>query len=152
MKFSMRIFLGFLLLFAGGPVWGGLGDSESQCLEKYGPSVNQTAGSGIGDKLVYYEKGGVGIGVEYWKGQASCLFYKKTVRSETLSDKEIETFLAESNDGSHWEGSQVIGQGRRWARKDGRAVAHYIAQQGLLIVMSDAFAIERMKNRPPSAE
>lgn len=152
MKISLRNIFGVLLMVAAGSAWGGLGDTESQFLEKYGPSVNQTAGSGIGEKLVFYEKGGVGIGVEYWKSRAGCLFYKKTVRSETLSDAEIEAFLAESNAGSSWEGSQVIGQGRRWARRDGKAVAHYIAPQGLLIVMTDAFAIERMKKKAPSAE
>ncbi len=128
----------------------GLGDTESQCLDQFGPSANQTDGSGVGEKLVFYEKGGVGIGVEFWKGRASCLFYKKTIRSEGLSDEEIEAFLKESADDSFWEGAHIIGEGRRWARKDGKAVAHYNAQQKLLIIMTDAFAIERMKNRTPS--
>lgn len=130
----------------------GLGETESQCLEKLGPSVSQTSGSGVGDKLLFYEKGGVGIGVEYWKGKAACLFYKKTIRSEKLTDEEIEAFLAESSDGSYWEGGSVIGEGKRFARKDGKALAHYIAPQGLLIVMTDTFALERMKKKGESGQ
>ncbi len=127
----------------------GLGDTESQCLEKFGSSVKQTAGSGVGEKLVFYERGGVGIGVEFWNSRASCLFYKKTVRNDGLSDAEIEAFLAESREDSYWEGAHMIGEGRRWARKDGKAVAHYNAQQKLLMIMTDAFAIQRMRNKPP---
>lgn len=130
----------------------GLGETESQCLERFGPSVKESAGSGVGEKLVFYEKGGVGIGVEYWKSRASCLFYKKTIRGEGLTDAEIEAFLKESADDSYWEGAHIIGQGRRWARKDGKAVAHYNAQQKLLIIMTDAFALQRMKNKPPSGQ
>ena len=130
----------------------GLGDTESQCLDKLGPSVNQTAGSGIGEKLVFYEKGGFGIGVEYWKGKAACLFYKKTLRSEKPTDEEIRDFLAESESGSYWEGSSVIGEGKRWARKDGKALAHYNSQQGLLIIMTDEFALERMKKKEASGQ
>ena len=125
----------------------GLGDSESQCLEKFGPSVKESPSSGVGDKLLYYEKGGVGIGVEYWKGRAACLFYKKTLRDAKLTDAEIEAFLEESRDGSFWEGSHVIGEGKRWGRNDGKALAHYLAPQGLLIVMTDTFALERMKRK-----
>jgi hypothetical protein len=141
-----------ILLLASVPALAGLGDTEAKYLEIYGSSVNQTAGSGIGEKLLFYEKGGVGVGVEYWKGRASCLFYKKTIRSATLTDAEIEAFLAESSGGSYWEGAHIIGEGKRWARKDGKAVAHYLAPQGLLIVMTDAFAIERMKNKPQSGQ
>jgi hypothetical protein len=125
----------------------GLGDSEAKCVEKLGPSVKETGGSGVGEKLLYYEKGGMGIGVEYWKGKAACFFYKKTIRSEKLTDAEIEAFLAESSEGSYWEGAHVIGEGTRWARNDGKALAHYIAPQGLLIVMTDSFALERMKKK-----
>lgn len=132
--------------------FAGLGDTEAQCLEKLGSSVKETGGSGVGDKLHYYEKGGFGIGVEYWKGKAACLFYKKTISAEKLTDAEIEAFLAESGDGSYWEGAHVIGEGRRWARADGKALAHYIAPQGLLIVMTDSFALERMKRKGTSGQ
>lgn len=141
-----------IFMLASVSALAGLGDTEEKCRERYGPSVSESTGSGVGEKLVFYEKGGVGIGVEFWKSRASCLFYKKTVRSGGLSDAEIEAFLAESSDGSHWEGAHIIGEGRRWARKDGRAVAHYNAQQKLLIVMTDAFAIQRMKSKPPSGQ
>lgn len=134
-------------MLAVGSAWAGLGDSESQCLEKYGSSVKETAGSGVGEKLLYYEKGGVGIGVEYWKGRAACMFYKKTIRTDALTPDEIEAFLKENDGGSYWEGAHVIGEGKRWARKDGAAVAHYIAAQGLLVVMTDTFALERMRRK-----
>jgi hypothetical protein len=130
----------------------GLGDSESMCLEKFGPSVKEMPASGVGDKLLFYEKGGVGIGVEYWNGRAACLFYKKTIRSEKLTDEEIDALLKESTDGSFWERASVIGEGKRWARKDGKAVAHYLAPQGLLIVMTDTFALERMRQKAASGQ
>jgi hypothetical protein len=129
-----------------------LGDTEAQCLEKYGHSLNETKGSGVGEKLVFYEKGGFGIGIEYWKGRASCLFFKKTIRTDKISDEEIEAILKENGAGSFWEFSHVIGEGKRWARKDGGAIANYDARQGLLILMTDAFALQRMKNKPASGE
>ena len=144
----MRILLfGALAVLAWPEARGALGDSEPQSLEKYGPSVKETSGSGVGEKLLYYEKGGVGIGAEYWKGKAGCMFYKRTVRGEALSNEEIEEFLKENAGGSFWEGAHVIGEGKRWARKDGAAVAHYIAAQGLLVVMTDTFALERMRKK-----
>lgn len=144
----------FHVLFACLPAlaYAKLGDTESQCLEQYGASVNQTSGSGVGEKLVFYEKGGMGVGVEYWKGKAACLFFKKTLRTEALSDAEIEALLKENGDGSYWETANIIGEGRRWARKDGKALANYIPNQGLLIVMTDAFALQRMRNKQAAGE
>jgi hypothetical protein len=130
----------------------GLGDPEVRILEKFGPSVKETESSGVGERLLFYEKGGVGIGVEYWKGKAACLFYKKTIRSEKFTDAEIEALLEESRGNSFWENAHVIGEGKRWARKDGGAVAHYIPSQDLLIIMTDAFALERMKRKAASGQ
>jgi hypothetical protein len=141
-----------LLCLLPAAVLAGLGDTESQCLEKFGPSVKESPSSGVGDKLLYYEKGGVGIGVEYWNGRAACLFYKKTIPNAKLTEDEIEAFLEESRDGSFWEGSRVIGEGMRWGRNDGKALAHYLAPQGLLIVMTDSFALERMKRKASSGQ
>jgi hypothetical protein len=148
----VKIALLLALLAAPALARAALGDTEAQCLEKYGHSLNETAGSGIGEKLVFYEQGGFGIGVEYWKGRAACLFFKKTLRTEKISDDEIEKLLKENSGGSPWDFSHVIGEGKRWARKDGRAIANYDARQGLLIIMTDEFAIQRMKNKPASGQ
>ncbi len=130
-----------------------LGDSESESAEKFGPSIRQTASSGVGDKMLFYEKGGLGIGVEYWNGRAACMFFKKTLRSEKFTDAEIEAILDDNRDGSYWEVvSRVVGEGRKWARKDGGAVADYLIPQGLLIVMTDSFALQRMKNKAAAGE
>jgi hypothetical protein len=143
----LRLFTGLLPLLVGTSAFGALGDTESQCLEKYGLSVKQTAGSGVGDKLLYYDKAGVGIGAEFWNGRAACMFYKKTLSGAAFSDAEIDALLKENKEDSYWERASVIGEGRKWVRKDGRAVANYLGQQHLLIVMTDSFALQRMRNK-----
>ena len=129
-----------------------LGDNESQCGARYGGPIKTEKGSGVGDKMLFFEKGGLGIGAEFWKGEVACMFYKKTIRTEIMSEPEIEALLEANRADSYWESANIIGEGRRWARKDSKAIAHFIAKQNLLIIMTDTFALQRMKNKAAAGQ
>ena len=113
-----------LFIIATLPAFARLGETEDQCVARYGPVVlRDTDSSPLKLPLLAFAKNGFTFGALMLNAKVGLLTIQKTDKS-SFSDNELDLFLAANSAGQKWIRSDDISVNQDWVRDDG-AKAEY---------------------------
>ena len=96
-----------------------LGETETECDQRYGKPISQSVPKDLGDKEKEYSKNGVSVTVIFLHAKAAHIVYKKT----GLSDAEVSSLL-EANGGG-WNAGYGGGDYDCWQRAGGATAIYH---------------------------
>ncbi len=115
-----------VLMAAGGSAQARIGETEAQCVARYGKPVK------VLPKGLLFAKNGMRIYVTFSGGVADCIFLQKADGAEAkskalpISEGEIQKFLSENSHGCQWRYSSVLPDGDMiWITKESEMGALY---------------------------
>lgn len=139
----MRIIFVVLItiLFAVLPVRARLGETEDQCIARYGTPIQvaNPCEQGVHYQGLIFKKNNYNIVIYILSGRCGLLLIQKMDKSQ-LSDDEIQTLLDDNSEGHDWQKMNEDSTFRHWIRDDG-AQAKYALLDHDLTLMSKAFLI-----------
>jgi hypothetical protein len=100
------------------PAYARLGETEAECIRRYGDPIGRKDSS----KLVIFSKNGLLITVQFHKGRADYISYRKHREYPDpywFSETEISTLLKANGRGQKWEMTQSPREnGNHWVTED----------------------------------
>lgn len=128
----------FIAFFTALPSHARLGETEDQCIARYG-TPTQVANPGADGTIdnyrtLYFSKGDYSISAAFLNGHCGVFAIQKSDKSD-LSSNEIQILLDANSDGHTWKKSDEISVDQNWIRDDG-CKAEYTTLSHYLVLMS----------------
>ena len=126
-----------LFLLCAVPAWGRLGETEEQCVARYGPvlyRLNVTSEE-MALTILSFEKNGYRFAVTMYEGGAVLIFINK-VGAEQLDEEEIQTLLKTEQGTESWGPNPDVPGKVSWKRSDGTVFAEYDAKKREMLFVS----------------
>jgi hypothetical protein len=117
------------------PAWARLGETEDQCVSRYGAAIKTIQAGEKGPyKSLIFLKNEYYLAVEFIDGKAGLIYFTKAGRPD-LSDNEIQVLLDANSGGQKWTKSDQVSINPLWTRDDG-AIAQYKTLEKTLALYS----------------
>jgi len=131
----IAVFLSLFLI----PAQARLGETESQCIRRYGPVLSRISISNPGMTLpeLGFVKNGYAFFITFFNGKVGLMTVQKTDQSE-LSDNEIDLLLTADSAGQKWLKQPIISPKIYWQRDDG-SLAQYNPINHMLTLTSSEY-------------
>ena len=116
------------------PARARLGESEEQCVLRYGPVVERTtsADPGLNLPVLLFNKNGYAFTATLFHGRVGALLIQRGDSAE-LSPEEIQLFLDANRAGEKWERQPGVMPRTVWLRDDGTQAAYDELHHRLLL-------------------
>ena len=115
-----------------------IGETEQECAARYGEPIHK-----FPDNIFLYQKSDIDIHITFVNGIAVLIAYRRSVKGQHMSEKEVEILLKRNSGGVPWHKL-----GGLWETENGELVAKYnFGRHMLLIANRDYLARERQKGR-----
>lgn len=104
-----------------------LGETEAQCIERYGPADPTIEQEGT----LFFHKSGFIVSTHFFEGKVDCIIYSKekaggAYYSEKFSDTELAELLRINGAEAVWILSRSsTARDKRWFSKEGTLIAYY---------------------------
>ena len=131
-----------------------LGDTPSQCVERYGESLQPLDVKNVEDgAYAAFNMKGYKIGIQFVSGKCVSISYNKINRELKLSYDEIITLMKANKDAGYWKKVQSPAKGRQqWENKEFKYKADYFTRSGFFLIKSkDSELFAKKKEREKSA-
>lgn len=89
----MRCLFVFLIIYIAVPVYARIGETEKQCMKRYGKPISIKSGKITGSKVNIYKKYEYQIIISFYKNKAYMIEYTKCKGNDNFTDLEIYKFL-----------------------------------------------------------
>ena len=131
-----------------------LGDTPSQCVERYGkPLIDFKEGEVEDGTFAKFKMKGFEINTQFINGKCAFITYSKIDRKLKLSYDEIITLMKANKDAGYWKKVQSPAKGRQqWENKEFKYKADYFTRSGFFLIKSkDSELFAKKKEREKSA-
>lgn len=123
-----------------------LGETESQCETRYGKPVSMGKADESGLKHSTYQSGGFEITVDFLKGVAEKMYFRK--RPVDPTEEEMNILLEANAQGHKWQQTERGDAVTRWRRDDG-AEAWFSPFSAALGIQTKAYTDFEAKKKNP---
>ena len=145
----ITLLLSLLLL----PAHARLGETEDQCVQRYGPVVNRTTSgiSGLDLPMLVFAKNGYKVVTIMLNDKVCCLTILKADQT-ALSDNEIDLFLTANNANQKWTKQDGVSTNIVWFRDDGTQAQYDPSQHALIIVSKEYLDVKAAAQKAEDAK